>query len=92
MLNSELLKVRFCGGGLIVLKITSGKCAAVISEISNLPVNEVSGAGDLPPCALSDPDLNLSAHPAPIIQPSVLQTTLPFSQVPPINWLTSESG
>jgi hypothetical protein len=25
-----------------------------------------------PPCALSDTDVNLSAHPAPIIQPSVL--------------------
>jgi hypothetical protein len=30
---------------------------------------EVSGAGELPPCAFSEPDLNLSAHPAPIIQP-----------------------
>ena len=54
---------------------------------------EVSGAGELPPCALSEPDLNLSAHPAPIIQPLVLpQTALPSSQVPPIKWLTSESG
>ena len=26
-------------------------------------------------CALSEPDLNLSAHPAPIIQPSVLYQT-----------------
>ena len=31
----------------------------------------VSGAGELPPCALSEPDLNLSAHPAPVIQPLV---------------------
>ena len=31
----------------------------------------VSGAGELPPCALSEPDLNLSIHPAPIIQPLV---------------------
>ncbi len=31
----------------------------------------VSGAGELPPCALSEPDLNLSAYPAPIIQPLV---------------------
>jgi hypothetical protein len=35
----------------------------------------VSGAGELPPCALSEPDLNLSAHPAPIIQPWVLHQT-----------------
>jgi hypothetical protein len=36
---------------------------------------EVSGAGELPPCALSEPGVNLSAHRAPIIQPSVaLQT------------------
>jgi len=41
MSNSELLKVRFAGG-LIVLKITSGKCAAVISEISNLPLTTTS--------------------------------------------------
>ena len=34
-------------------------------------VEKVSGAGELPPCALSEPDLNLSAHPAPIIQPWV---------------------
>jgi len=51
----------------------------------------VSGAGEPPPCALSDTDVNLSTHPAPIIQPSV-QTTLPSSQVPPIKWLTFESG
>ena len=37
--------------------------------------NEVSGAGEPPPCALSDTDVNLSAHPAPIIQPSVLCPT-----------------
>ena len=36
---------------------------------------EVSGAGEPPPCALSDTDVNLSAHPAPIIQPSVLCPT-----------------
>ena len=35
-------------------------------------VEEVSGAGEPPPCALSDTDVNLSAHPAPIIQPLVL--------------------
>lgn len=29
----------------------------------------VSRAGELPPCALSEPDGNLSAHPAPITQP-----------------------
>jgi len=37
--SSELLKVRFAGD-LIVLKIISDKCAAVISEISNLPLND----------------------------------------------------
>jgi hypothetical protein len=35
----------------------------------------VSGAGEPPPCALSDTDVNLSAHPAPIIQPLVLCLT-----------------
>ena len=39
-------------------------------EFQDLP--SVSGAGELPPCALSEPDLNLSAHPAPLIQPSAL--------------------
>jgi len=37
--------------------------------------NAVSGAGEPPPCALSDTDVNLSVHPAPIIQPSVLCPT-----------------
>jgi len=40
-----------------------------------LNFNAVSGAGEPPPCALSDTDVNLSAHPAPIIQPSVLCPT-----------------
>jgi hypothetical protein len=35
----------------------------------SLKSNKASGAGDLPPCARSEPDLNLSAHPVPIIQP-----------------------
>ena len=32
---------------------------------------EVSQRGELPPSLLSEPDMNLSAHPAPIIQPTV---------------------
>jgi hypothetical protein len=41
----------------------------------NMSVIEVSGAGEPPPCALPKPGVNLSAHRAPIIQPSVaLQT------------------
>jgi len=31
----------------------------------------VSSPGELHPQALSEPDVNLSAHPAPIIQPTV---------------------
>ena len=30
---------------------------------------ESSGAGELPPCALTDPHVNLSIHTAPIAQP-----------------------
>ena len=36
------------------------------------PVSEVSSPRDPPPKALSEPDVNLSAHPAPIIQPPVI--------------------
>ena len=39
---------------------------------------EVSGAGEPPPCALTDTDVNLSAHPAPIIQPSVFPNDFAF--------------
>ncbi len=33
--------------------------------------HQVSNAGELPPCVLSEPGVNLSAHRAPIIQPPV---------------------
>ena len=35
------------------------------------PHNEVSNAEELPLCVLAEPGVNLSAHRAPIIQPSV---------------------
>lgn len=45
----------------------------IVSTMSSLTAlakyQQVSRAGELPPCALSEPDRNLSAHPAPIIQP-----------------------
>ena len=34
-----------------------------------LLVDLVSGAGELPPCALSELDVTVSRHPAPIVQP-----------------------
>ena len=37
------------------------------------PDDKVSSARELPPHALSEPSVNLSAHWAPIIQPSVLR-------------------
>jgi hypothetical protein len=51
----------------IFLKIT-----AIGMEEVRKGVVWVSGAGEPPPCALLDTDVNLSAHPAPIIQPLVL--------------------
>jgi len=50
---------------------------------------EVSGAGELPSCALSEPDLNLSAHPAPIIQPWVLHQTANAEIIRAASWLFS---
>jgi hypothetical protein len=38
-------------------------------EWYSLSVIEVSGAGELPPCALSELDVTVSRHPAPIVQP-----------------------
>ena len=38
-----------------------------------LSIAESSGAGELPPCALTDTDVNLSVHPAPIVQPTYKQ-------------------
>jgi len=49
----------------------------------------VSGAGELPPCALSEPDVNLSAHPAPIIQPWVLHQTANAEIIRAAFWLSS---
>src|SRR5688572_6658337 len=38
--------------------------------------DESSSAGESPPHALTDPDVNLAAHPAPIVQP---QAVPPFA-------------
>ncbi len=50
---------------------------------------QVSGAGELPPCALSEPDMNLSAHPAPIIQPWVLRPPANAEIARAASWLFS---
>jgi hypothetical protein len=47
--------------------------SSIFQNEAMLGLNAVSGAGEPPPCALSDTDVNLSAHPAPIIQPSVFK-------------------
>jgi hypothetical protein len=49
-------------------KHTKGK-QFIFSQYFKKIFVQVSGAGELPPYAFSEPDLNLSAHPAPIIQP-----------------------
>ena len=53
------------------------------------PDIEVSGAEEPPPCALSDTDVNLSAHPAPIIQPWVLHQTANAEIIRAAFWLFS---
>jgi hypothetical protein len=45
--------------------------------------DESSGPGEFHPQALTDPDVNVSAHPALII-PSLFLATLPYLLVPPI--------
>jgi len=42
-----------------------------------------SSPGEFHPQALTDPDVNVSAHPALIIQ-SLFLTTLPYLLIPPI--------
>ena len=45
----------------------------VCQEFRRTPCNdESSSAGESHPRALSDPDVNLSAHPAPIVQPQAV--------------------
>jgi hypothetical protein len=41
-----------------------------------------SSAGEFHPHALTEPDVNLSIHPALIVQP--LETAFPYSLIPPI--------
>ena len=46
--------------------------------------NESSSPGEFHPQALTDPDVNVSAHPALIIQ-SLFSATLPYLLAPPIS-------
>jgi hypothetical protein len=48
-----------------------------------LRVNESSSPGEFHPQALTDPDVNVSAHPALIIQ-SLFLATSPYLLAPPI--------
>jgi len=47
----------------------------VVFQISITAIAGSSGAGEPPPCTLTDPDVSLSAHPAPIVQPTHTQRT-----------------
>lgn len=54
--------------------------------------DEVTGAGELPPCALSEPGVSLPAHRAPIIQPSVArQTAILTYYFSPLTFFTQAS-
>ena len=64
--------------GLVVLELefafdeTFDRCHHALARPLTLHHDdEVSSPGELHPQALSEPDVNLSAHPAPIIQPTV---------------------
>jgi hypothetical protein len=46
-----------------------------------------SGAGEPPPCALSEPGVSLSTHRAPIIQPSVAHQTANAETAKAASWL-----
>ena len=70
--------------------IKNGNSKNNITGSDENKILEVSGAGGPPPCALLKPDLNLSAHPVPIIR--LLLTASPSPPVPPIKSLISESG
>ena len=50
---------------------------------------EVSNTEEPPLYVLSEPDLNLSAHPAPIIQPWVLHQTANAEIIRAASWLFS---
>ena len=60
-------------------------------ESGTVPVStratQVSGAGELPPCALSEPGVSLSTHRAPIIQPSVAHQTASAETARAVSWL-----
>ncbi|PXF52839.1 MAG: hypothetical protein C4B57_10660, partial [Deltaproteobacteria bacterium] len=69
------------GKGLVLLTAHVGNWQAALAHLKDLPVpvhalmhyeEEVSSPGESHPQALSEPGVSLSAHRAPIIQPSVL--------------------
>ncbi len=69
------------------------------SRLASAQDHKVSQRRELPPPLLSEPDVNLSAHPAPIIQPTVKspsaseQTALvPDGQAVQANTLLSDDG
>ena len=51
------------------IEVLKGAASATWGTNALFAVVKVSRPGELPPEPLSEPDLNLSAHPAPIIQP-----------------------
>ena len=53
-------------------------------QIYCIMIIESSSAGEFYPQALTDPDVNVSAHPALIIQ-SLFPATLPYPLAPPIS-------
>jgi len=53
------------------------------------PGIQVSGAGEPPPCALSEPGVSLSTHRAPIIQPLVAHQTANAETARAASWLSA---
>jgi hypothetical protein len=85
-----LKKKRLTGGseGIAIKPPINNKLKSLITPITLQPkliliVEESSSPGEFHPQALTDPDVNVSAHPALIIQ-SLFLATSPYLLAPPI--------
>ena len=72
----------------VVKLMGPGGSRAVVAESLIVKHQRLSSPGELHPEALADPDVNVSAHPAPIIQPTnrpcITHGFLPFQVDPQV--------
>ena len=91
-LRCVLVQGEVCSGTVVVEEIVTQQA----TQMGFVQHHEVSSAGELHPRALSEPDVSLSAHTAPINQPSASPRGIrlcPGPPAPPVaSWPASGAG